>query len=206
MKVRILSLAKLISLGVLLTLVVLIPAGRGLAQDVLPQPDQSLGPATQASELTDPKELEDFLDGVMSAQLEGYQIPGATVAVVKDGELFFAKGYGYADLKNREPVVADETLFRVGSVGKVFTATAVMQLVEEGKLDLDADVNTYLVDFKIPDTYPQPITLHHLLTHTAGFEERLTRIIHEHLQRPAKVCAISADRGVPFTLQQFPPL
>src|SRR5918999_2906773 len=105
MKGRILPLAKLVSLGVLLTLVVLIPGGRALAQDVLPPPDQPLNPATRARELTDPKELENFLDGVMSAHLEGHHIPGATVAVVKDGELFFAKGYGYADLKNREPVV-----------------------------------------------------------------------------------------------------
>jgi CubicO group peptidase (beta-lactamase class C family) len=142
----------------ILTLVVLIPGGQVLAQDVLPQRDQSLGPATRARELDDPEELEDFLDGVMSANLEGYHIPGATVAVVKDGDLFFAKGYGYADLKNRESVVADETLFRVGSVSKSFTATAVMQLVEVGKLDLNTDVNTHLEDFKIPDTHPQPKT------------------------------------------------
>lgn len=167
MKTQVPPLAKLICLGVLLTLAVLTPGEPGLAQDALSRPGQP-----QARELDDPEELEDFLDGVMSTQLEGHHIPGATVAVIKDGELFFAKGYGYADLKNREPVVADETLFRVGSVGKPFTATAVMQLVEEGKLDLNADVNTYLKDFKIPVTYPQPITLHHLLTHTAGFEDR----------------------------------
>ena len=163
--------AKLICIGVLLTLLLLIPGGRALAQDAPSRPDQP-----QASKLVDAEELELFLDGVMSAQMESYHIPGATVAVVKDGELFFAKGYGYADLEYREPVVADETLFRVGSVSKPFTSTAVMQLVEEGKLDLNADVNTYLEDFKIPDTYPQPITLHHLLTHTAGFEERLKGI------------------------------
>jgi len=163
--------AKLICMGVLLTLLMLIPGGRALAQDAPFRPDQP-----QASKLVDAEELEHFLDGVMSAQLENYHIPGATVAVVKDGELFFAKGYGYADLKKHTPVVANETRFRVGSVGKVFTTTAVMQLVEEGKLDLNADVNTYLEDFKIPDTYPQPITLHHLLTHTAGFEERLKGI------------------------------
>lgn len=168
MKTQILPLAKLIGLSLLLTLVVLIPASRGLAQDAPPWPDQA-----QAKELNDPEELEVFLDSVMGENLEGDHIPGATVAVVKDGELLFAKGYGYADLKDREPVVAGETLFRVGSVGKPFTATAVMQLVEEGRLDLSADVNTYLEDFEIPDTYPKPITLHHLLTHTAGFEERV---------------------------------
>ena len=165
--------AKLICMGVMLTLLLLIQGGQALAQDAPSRPDQP-----QANKLVDAEELEHFLDGVMSAQLESYRIPGATVAVVKDGELFFAKGYGYADLEHREPVVAEETLFRVGSVGKVFTATAVMQLAEEGKLDLNADVNTYL-DFRIPDTYPQPITLKNLLTHTSGFEslyyERLAK-------------------------------
>jgi CubicO group peptidase (beta-lactamase class C family) len=76
-----------------------------------------------------------------------------------------------ADVNQREPVAADRTLFHIGSNTKLFTWTAVMQLVEQGKLDLDADVNNYL-DFHIPDTYPQPITLKHLMTHTAGFENR----------------------------------
>ena len=64
-------------------------------------------------------------------------------------------------------------MFRIGSVSKLFTWTAVMQLVEQGKLDLDADVNTYLKEFKIPQTYPQPVTLKHLMTHTAGFEDHV---------------------------------
>jgi CubicO group peptidase (beta-lactamase class C family) len=102
--------------------------------------------------------------------MEEQHIAGAAVAVVKDGKLFFAKGYGHADIENGVPVDPEETVFRIGSVTKLFTWTAVMQLVEQGKLDLDADVNTYL-DFRIPDTYPQPITLKHLMTHTAGFED-----------------------------------
>ena len=119
---------------------------------------------------TDPAELEAFLDDLMAKDMEEHHIPGAAVSVVKDGKLFFAKGYGYANLENKIPVDAEQTVFAIGSVGKLFTWTAVMQLVEQGKLDLDADVNTYL-DFRIPDTYPGPITLKHLLTHTAGFEE-----------------------------------
>ena len=87
-----------------------------------------------------------------------YGIAGLTFSLVKDGQVFFQKGYGYADLENQTPVDAAETIFRTGSVTKLFTWTAVMQLVEQGKLDLDADVNTYL-DFKIPDTFPEPITL-----------------------------------------------
>src|SRR6266511_4214193 len=118
------------------------------------------------------QDLEAFLDGIVPLQLERDDIAGATIAVVKKGKLLFAKGYGYADYKNKKPVSADETLFRPGSTGKLFTWTAVMQLVEQGRLDLDRDVNTYL-DFKIPDAFGQAITLKNLLTHTPGFEEQI---------------------------------
>lgn len=131
-------------------------------------------PAAQG--LTDPAELETFLDELLTQQMEEYHIAGAAVSVVKDGELFFAKGYGYANVEERIPVDPEQTIFAIGSIGKLFTWTAVMQLVEQGKLDLDADINTYL-DFRIPDTYPQPITLKHLLTHTSGFENRLLESI-----------------------------
>jgi len=118
----------------------------------------------------DRAELEAFVDGIMVANLRDKHVAGATVAVVKDGALLFAKGYGYADVAKRRPIDAERSLFRIGSTSKLFTWTAVMQLVEQGKLDLDADVNRYL-DFKIPATFPQPITLRHIMTHTPGFEE-----------------------------------
>ena len=120
---------------------------------------------------TDPAEMEAFLDDLMSKEMEENHVVGAAVSVVKDGKLFFTKGYGYAELETKVPVNPEQTIFRIGSVGKMFTWTAVMQLVEQGKLDLDADVNTY-IDFRIPDTYPQPITLKHLMTHTSGIEDR----------------------------------
>lgn len=113
-----------------------------------------------------------FLDGLMPLQLERDDIAGAVVAVVKDGKVLFAKGYGYADVEGKKPVSPDNTLFRPGSVSKLFTWTAVMQLVEQGKLDLDRDINDYL-DFKIPATYPRPITLRNVMTHTAGFGETI---------------------------------
>jgi len=117
-------------------------------------------------------DVEAFLDGIVPLQLERDDIAGATVAVVKDGKLLFAKGYGYADYEKKKPVSAEETLFRSGSVSKLFTWTAVMQLVEQGKLDLDRNVNEYL-DFKIRDAFGQPITLKNLLAHTPGFEEQI---------------------------------
>ena len=123
---------------------------------------------------TDPKELEAFMDGTVNAELKAHHIPGATVAVVKNGQIIFAKGYGYADISKRKAVVANQTLFRIGSVSKLFIWTAVMQLAEQNKLDLDADVNVYLKDFQIPANYPGPITLKDLMTHTSGFEDMAT--------------------------------
>jgi CubicO group peptidase (beta-lactamase class C family) len=99
-------------------------------------------------------ELEAFFDGIAPLQLDTYQIPGATVSVVKDGALLFAKGYGSADVANQVPVQADRTLFHIGSITKLFAWTAVMQLLGQGKLDLHADVNRYLEDPQIPATYP----------------------------------------------------
>jgi CubicO group peptidase (beta-lactamase class C family) len=125
-------------------------------------------PAT-AHEMT-AADVSAFLDGVMPLQLAREDVAGAVVLVVKDGKVLFTKGYGYACVDKKTPVLPDGTLFRPGSVSKLFTWTAVMQLVEQGKLDLDRDVNDYL-DFKIPPAYGKPITLRNIMTHTAGFEE-----------------------------------
>lgn len=119
-----------------------------------------------------------FLDGFVPMQLEREDIAGAVVMVVKDGAIFFAKGYGYSDVDKKTPVTVDTTLFRPGSVSKLFTWTAVMQLAEQGKLDLDHDINEYL-DFKIPPKFGKPITLRNLMTHTPGFEEQVKDLINE---------------------------
>jgi len=138
--------------------------------------------ARPAGGLTDSAELEAFLDELLARQLAERHIPGASLAVVKDGRLFFAKGYGYANLEQRTPVVADQTLVRFGSIAKLFTWTAVLQLIEQGKLDLNADVNTYLTDVSISTTYPAPITLAHLLTHAAGFDDTFHAKPFEYFQ------------------------
>ncbi|HEU4710093.1 MAG TPA: serine hydrolase domain-containing protein [Pyrinomonadaceae bacterium] len=117
-------------------------------------------------------DVETFLDGIVPLQLGLSDIAGATVSVVKDGKLLFAKGYGYADVQKKQPVSPQDTLFRPGSISKLFTWTAVMQLFEQGKLDLDRDVNEYL-DFKIPEAFGKPITLKHVMAHTPGFEEQI---------------------------------
>src|SRR5215203_5401065 len=144
-------------------------------------PDSAETDRSPVNGLDDAREVETFFDELIPKQLREEHLAGATVAVVKDGRIVFAEGYGYAERERQVPVVADETLFYPGSAGKLFTWTAVMQLVEEGKLDLDADINTYL-DFEIPDTYPEPITMAHLMTHTAGFEEQLAALLAEDRQ------------------------
>jgi CubicO group peptidase (beta-lactamase class C family) len=118
------------------------------------------------------KELEGFFDGIVPELMLQKHVPGAVVAVAKDGKTLFAKGFGYANLEEKVPVDPDKSLFRIGSVTKLFTWTAVMQLVEAGKLELDADINQYLSEFQIPNAYGEPITLNHLMSHTAGFEDR----------------------------------
>ena len=115
-------------------------------------------------------DVEVFLDGLIPAFLEHNNVAGGVVIIVKDGKVLFGKGFGYADVKTKKPVSVDETMFRPGSVSKLFTCTAVMQLVEQGKLDLDADVNRY-IDFQIPPAFGQPVTLRRIMTHSAGFEE-----------------------------------
>src|SRR5438552_14532621 len=143
----------------------------------VPAIQPQLNPAP-APELTK-ADLETFLDALIPSQLRNRNIAGAVVSVVKDGQVLFQKGYGYADFEEKKPVLPDQTLFRPGSISKLFAATAVMQLVEQGKLELDRDVNGYL-DFAIPKTYPEPVTLRQLLTHTAGFEDTLKNLFVAH--------------------------
>src|SRR5438552_2926163 len=156
------------------------PAPSPLVPQASPAPAESPAPLqpTVPAVLTK-ADLEPFLDALIPSQLQNRNIAGAVVAMVKDGQVLLAKGYGYADFAAKKPVLADQTLFRPSSISKLFTATAVMQLVEQGKLDLDRDVNEYL-DFAIPKTYPEPVTLLRLLTHTAGFEDTLKNLFVAH--------------------------
>src|SRR4029078_6502050 len=137
-------------------------------------------PATSATgtpthDLTN-ADLDAWLDGYMPYALKAGGIPGAVVVVVKDGQPLTMRGFGYSDLKAQKPVDPELTLFRPGSVSKLFTWAAGMQLVQAGKLDLDKDVNTYL-DFKIPPRDGKPVTLRNIMTHTAGFAETAKHLI-----------------------------
>jgi CubicO group peptidase (beta-lactamase class C family) len=166
----------------LISLVVLVAAGSpGLAQtpgssNTPEDPTDASSSSWEASTLR-ADDVGAFMDEKIPEQLEELKVPGAAVSVVADGRQIFAKGYGLAETENERPIVAERTTLHINSVSKLFTATAVMQLVEQGKLDLDTDVNEYLTEFEIRDTYPgNPVTLRHLLTHTAGFEDPLIEL------------------------------
>ncbi len=136
-------------------------------------------PATSADTVThdlNKQDVDAWLDGYMPYALKAGGIPGAVVVVVKDGQPLTMRGFGYSDVKARTPVDPENTLFRPGSVSKLFTWTAVMQQVQAGKINLDADVNTY-IDFKIPPYQGKPITVRNLMTHTPGFAETAKYLI-----------------------------
>jgi len=124
----------------------------------------------------DQADLTAFFDGILPLQLERSDIAGVSVLVMKDGQVLLQKGYGYADVKSKKPVDPNSTIFRLASISKLFTWISVMQLVEQGRLNLDTDVNNYL-DFQIRPAFHQPVTLRNLMTHTGGFEETINDII-----------------------------
>ncbi len=141
-------------------------------------------PLAPSATLTKP-DVDSWLDGFVPFALKRGDLAGAVIVVVKDGQVLTQRGFGYADAAKRTPVDPARTLFRPGSVSKLFTWTAVMQQVEAGKIDLDKDVNIYL-DFKIPLKDGKPVTMRQLMTHTAGFEEhgKLTMFEDKKFQIP----------------------
>ena len=156
--------------GIALALGTIVVGGstRTLAQQI-PLPERPVPQREPAHELTQ-ADADAWLDGFMRYALVQGDIAGALVVIVKDGQVLTQRGFGYADVAARQRMDPANTLVRPGSISKLFTWTAVMQLVEQGKIDLDADVNRYL-DFQIPPFAGRPITMRNIMTHTAGFEE-----------------------------------
>jgi CubicO group peptidase (beta-lactamase class C family) len=145
-----------------------------LAASPAAKPSAAVAPV--AAHPLEKADLEAFFDGIVPLQLERSDVGGATVFVMKDGKELLRKGYGFAELSKKKPVDPETTMFRLASISKLFTWVSVMQLVEQNKLDLDADVNEYL-DFQIAPAFGKPITLRNLMTHTGGFEEEIRDIL-----------------------------
>jgi CubicO group peptidase (beta-lactamase class C family) len=137
------------------------------------QPATTRGPAPNQREnqAVDSRELEALLDSIIPRGMAADHIPGTVVTFVQNGRVVFAKGYGFSDVAAKRAVLPDSTVFRIGSITKVFTATAVVQLADRGRLRLDRDVNAYLKRLQVANTYAEPVTATHLLSHTPGFDE-----------------------------------
>lgn len=160
-----------------------------MAQDPAPATVTAESTTTPAAPVAHPLTKEDvelMIDGFLPYALKRGDIAGAVVTVVKDGQILLSKGYGVADRETNEPVDPEKHLFRPGSISKLFTWIAVMQQVEAGRIDLDTDINKYL-GFKLPDTWPEPITLRHVMTHTAGFAETVRDLIVRGKDHPLEL-------------------
>lgn len=145
---------------------------RNLPQDATPIAPSE--PAPNAPGLGDRAEFMAFADAFFAEEMPKSHVPGAAIAIVKDGEVFYTQGYGYADLANEIPVEADKTLFRVASLSKTFTATATMQLHERGLIDVTEDVTPYLgKQVTIDNPFPEPVTFAKMMMHNDGTTRRM---------------------------------
>lgn len=142
-------------------------ASMPLGAQVIPVPETDTVPVVAEA---DP-ELTAFVDGLAHALIRDKDLPGLTVGIVSPDAAPLVKGYGLADVEAGTPVDGSQTLFRIGSVSKTFTWTAVMMLIERGLLDPDADINTYLKQVRVDEAFDAPVTMHHLMSHRAGFED-----------------------------------
>lgn len=133
--------------------------------------------AIRSSGPTDREEFEAFLDAYLAEQMEAHHIPGVVFTMVKDGEVFFSKGYGTADLERQIPFDPDQTMLTTASLGKAFTAVGALQLIERGLIGLNEDVRPYFTDSQIITNFDKPLTIANLLTHTDGFETRLVGVL-----------------------------
>jgi len=136
-----------------------------------------IGPITSAQIKTESipsftkENIEPFLDSLITSLMKEQNIIGCGVSIVNDSSITFSKGYGYSDLENKKLVDPQRTLFRTASVCKIVVATTMMMLREKGLIDFNTDINKYLKKFKIKNKLGKPITVAHLLTHTAGFDD-----------------------------------
>ena len=137
----------------------------------------------------DPVDLEAYVDGIVLGRLKAMDVVGVTVSIVHRGERLFAKGYGYDDLDAKREVDPGRSLFRPGSISKTLTWTAVMQLYEQGKLELDVDLQRYLPEVELPNKFDKPITMLDLMAHTPGLEDSALGHLFEDPGKRPRLCA-----------------
>ncbi len=168
------------------------------AAQTAPKPLDARGPSPLSAPAMIKSDVDAWLDGYMPYALKRGDAAGAVVVVVKDGKILTQRGFGYADVGKRRPVDPEATLFRQASVSKLITWTAVMQLVEQGKIDLDKDINSYL-DFRIPPFAGKPVTMRNLMTHTGGFDE-VQRGLNSYDPKKIPSLGDALKRQVPYRI------
>lgn len=142
--------------------------------------------------------LEAKLDSLIEEAMEAEHIPGLAFIAIKDGKTLLKKGYGYTSLGDDiRAVDPDSTIFRIGSITKTFTATALLQLVDRKKIELHTDVNNYLTSFKLSSKYTKPVTAANLLNHSAGFDELRGRVVYSS-EETVPLAAYLKERLIPI--------
>ncbi len=174
------------------------PSTTPSAAQTAPRSLDARGPSLSPTPAMTKSDVDAWLDGYMPYALKRGDAAGAVVVVVKDGKVLTQRGFGYADVGKRRPVDPETTLFRQASVSKLITWTAVMQLVEQGKIDLDKDTNSYL-DFRIPPFAGKPVTMRNLMTHTGGFDE-VQRGLNSYDPRKIPSLGDALKRQVPYRI------
>ena len=177
---------------------VLAPPVAPSAAQTAPKPVDARGPSPLPAPAMTKSDVDAWLDGYMPYALKRGDAAGAVVVVVKDGKVLTQRGFGYADVGARRPVDPETTLFKQASVSKLITWTAVMQLVEQGKIDLDRDINAYL-DFRIPPFAGKPVTMRNLMTHTGGFDE-VQRGLNSYDPKKIPSLGDALKRQVPYRI------
>ncbi|AJA08104.1 beta-lactamase [Sphingopyxis fribergensis] len=177
---------------------VMAPSVNPTAARTTPKPVDALAPSPLPTPAMTKSDIDAWLDGYMPYALKRGDAAGAVVVVVKDGKVLTQRGFGYADVGARRPVDPETTVFKQASVSKLITWTAVMQLVEQGKIDLDRDINAYL-DFRIPAFAGKPITMRNLMTHTGGFDE-VQRGLNSYDPKKIPSLGDALKRQVPYRI------
>ena len=162
-----------------------------------------VGPQLGVKAQIDPARLATFCDSLMNYGAEYPMIPGGVLSISNRDSVYLVKGYGYSNFDERIPVDPDSTLFQLGSVGKLMTAIAVLQQVEHGVVALNENVNSYLLNWQLNNPYQKDITVSNLLTHTAGFDDRVIGYMARSWDevQPLEEHLTSSPRGKVSTIQ-----
>ena len=139
---------------------------------ILCSPFSTLSETNFLSVYKETSDLNDWIDAQFLEGMNHYNVAGASFILMQGDSIRHINGYGLADIESNTPVYSPTSIFGIASISKTFVATAIMQLYENGQLELDQDINKYLNSFQIEYKFKGPITINHLLTHTAGFDVR----------------------------------